>query len=54
MYYTAAGGVAGGVVVGYLASDSALGLRILMRLCLVFPKTLGVVVTIGCVESVAQ
>jgi hypothetical protein len=26
MYYTAAGGVAGGVVVGYLASDSALGL----------------------------
>jgi hypothetical protein len=28
MYYTAAGGVVGGVVVGYLASDSALGLRV--------------------------
>ena len=54
MYYTAAGGVAGGVVVGYLASDSALGFLVFMRLCLVFPKTFGVVVTIVCVASVVQ
>jgi hypothetical protein len=33
MYYTGAGGVAGGVVVGYLASDSALGFLNLIRLC---------------------
>jgi hypothetical protein len=54
MYYTGAGGVAGGVVVGYLAIDSALGLRVLMRRWRTLPKTLGVVVTIGCVLSVAQ
>ena len=44
MYYTAAGGVAGGVVVGYLASDSALGLRSLIRLC----RGLGVFDCVSC------
>ena len=45
--------MAGGVVV-YLAKLSALGFLVFMRLCLVFPKTFGVVVTILCVASVAQ
>jgi hypothetical protein len=44
MYYTAAGGVAGGVVVGYLASDSALGLLSLMRLMSHLRKTFVLVV----------
>ena len=47
------GGLAGGVVV-YLARLSALGFLVLMRLCLGFVKTFGVVVTIVCVPSVAQ
>ena len=45
MYYTAAGGVAGGVVVGgYFAKDSALGLRSFIRLW----RTLGKLVAVFC------
>jgi len=49
-----AGGLAGGVVVGYLARLSALGFRLLMQIFLGLGIFIGVGVTIVCVLSVAQ
>jgi len=49
-----AGGVEGGVVVGYLARLSALGFLLLMQIFLGLVIFIGVVVAIVCVASVAQ
>ena len=49
-----AGGVARGVVVGYLANDSALGFRRLMLTFLGLGILIGVVVAIVSALSVAQ
>ena len=40
-YQAVAGGMAGGVVVGYLASDSSLGFRVLIRTWRAFDGFLG-------------